>query len=171
MIRSLLKLAAIAIIAILTYNYFFGTNQEKENSRKVFGQMRGVVVSVADLVKSERAKFDAGKYDAALDKLGDAYRAVRQQAQHVDEKVLKRLDNLEQRKSALEQELDNIEQNDQQLNTPSPSNGKKTLKPDPKAEQAKTAKKADQERRKEALQKELEALLRDSDTLLQDAQH
>lgn len=169
MIRSLFKLALIAIAAILVYNYFFGTSEEKENSRKVFGQMRGVVVSVADLVKSERAKFDAGKYDAALEKLGGAYRAVREQAQHVDGNVLKRLDELERRKAALEQDLNTIEQGDQQAAV-QPTSGKKTLKPDPKAEQAKNAKAADQQRRKEALQKELESLLHDSETLLQDAQ-
>lgn len=170
MIRSLFKLAVVAIVAILVYNYFFGTSEEKENSRKVFGQMRGVVVSVADLVKSERAKFDAGKYDAALEKLGGAYRAVREQAQHVDGKVLKRLDELEKRKSALEQELDSIQAGDEQTAAPTPTTGKRAAKPDPKAEQAKAAKSADQQRRKEALQKELESLLRDSDSLLQDAQ-
>lgn len=170
MIRSLLKLAALAIVAILVYNYFFGTSEEKENSRKVFGQMREVVVSVTGLVKAEKAKFDAGKYDAALDKLGDAYRTIRQQAQHVDEKVIKRLDDLERRKAELEQELESIDQADHQTDAAPTKTGKKTLKPDPKAEQAKTAKAADQQRRKEMLQKELEALLRDSDTLLQDAQ-
>ncbi len=164
MVRSLLKLAAVLIAAMLVYNYFFGTSNEKENSRKVFGQMRGVVVSVGDLLKSERAKFDAGKYDAALEKLGGAYRAIRDQAQHVDAKVLKRLDDLENRKASLQQELDDINQED---NSPPSKPGKKTQRPDPKAAQEKAA---NQQRRKEALQKELEALLRDSDTLLQDAQ-
>ena len=68
----------------------------------------------------------------------------------------------------LEQELDSIEQGDQP--TGATGTGKKTLKPDPKAEQARAAKSADQQRRKESLQKELEALLRDSDQLLHDAQ-
>ncbi len=170
MVRKLLKLAAVLIVAILVYNYFFGTSAEKENSRKVFGQMRALVVSVADLVKSERAKFDAGKYDAALEKLGGAYRAIRDQAQHVDAKVLKRLDELENRKASLQKELDDISQEDRQQDTAPPKPGKKTLRPDPKAEQEKAAKAAEQQRRKEALQRELEALLRDSDALLQDAQ-
>lgn len=170
MARSLLKLAAVLIAAILVYNYFFGTSAEKENSRKVFSQMRDVVVSVGELVKSEKAKFDAGKYDAALEKLGGAYRAIRNQAQHVDAKVLKRLDELENRKASLQQELDNISQADQDQSAPSSKPGKKTLRPDPKAEQEKAVKTTDQQRRKEALQKELEALLRDSDALLQDAQ-
>lgn len=168
MIRSLIKLGLLAVACILVYNYFFGTNEEQENSKKIFGELRGVVVSVGDLVKSEKAKFDAGKYDAALAKLGDAYKVIRAQAQHVDEKVLIRLDNLESRKAGLEQQLSDIKQGEEQPAT-APA-GKKTLKRDPKAEQAKADKAADQQRKKDALQKELEDLIRDSDTLLQRAQ-
>jgi len=164
MIRSLLKLAALLIAGILVYNYFFGTNEEQENSRKVFGQIRGVVTSVGQLVRSEKDKFDAGKYDAALDKLGGVYKAVRTQAQHVDEKVIKRLDELENRKEDLEQELNAIEAGDQQA-AKEPTLKKK----DPKAEKDKATKAADQIRRKGELLQELDQLIRDSDTLLQDA--
>lgn len=168
MIRSLFKLALLVIACILVYNYFFGTNEEQEKSKKIFGELRGVVISVGDLIKSEKAKFDAGKYDAALAKLGDAYKLIRTQAQHVDAKVIKRLDELENRKAGLQQQLDDIKQEEDQ--SPAAPNGKKTLKPDPKAEQAKAAKTADQQQKKAALQKELEDLIRDSDSLLQQAQ-
>lgn len=168
MIRFLLKIGLILVAGILIYNFFFGTDVEKEQSRKVFGQMRGVVVSVGDLLKSEKAKFDAGKYDGALEKLGGAYRAVRERAQHLDQNVLRRLDELEQRKALLKQELDSIEANDQQAAAPQPT--KKGLKKDPKAEQQAAAKSADQQRRKEQLQRELEQLVRDSDQLLQEAE-
>lgn len=160
MIRSLIKIAALLIAGILIYNYFFGTNEEQENSRKVFGQIRGVVTSVGQLVRSEKDKFDAGKYDAALDKLGGVYRAIRTQAKHVDDKVIKRLDELENRKTDLEQELNEISAQDQQAASTPP--GKKK---DPKA----TEKLAEQARRKEALFRELEGLVRDSDALLQEA--
>jgi hypothetical protein len=160
MIRSLLKIAALLIAGILVYNYFFGTNEEQENSRKVFGQIRGVVSSVGKLVSSEKDKFDAGKYDAALDKLGGVYKAIRTQARHVDEKVIKRLDGLEDRKVELEQELSDIEAEDNKI-----SAAPKPQKKDPKAaEQA-----ADQLRRKAELFQELEKLVRDSESLLQDA--
>lgn len=162
MIRSLLKIAALLIAGILVYNYFFGTNEEQENSRKVFGQIRGVVVSVGQLVRAEKDKFDAGKYDAALDKLGGVYKAIRTQARHVDEKVIKRLDELETRKAELEQELNEIEAGDQLS-----SNAPKSKKKDLKAEQAKTE---EQNRRKASLFKELESLVRDSDALLQEAE-
>jgi predicted nucleic acid-binding Zn-ribbon protein len=163
MIKSLLKLAIVAVVALLAYNYFFGNREEKEDSRRVFGQMRAVIVSVSQVVKSERAKFDAGKYDDALNKLGGAYRTIRQQAQHVDEKLLKRLDELERRKNAMEQELDSIEQMEQ---LPVTSDKKKGAV----GSVEKTKKAAEQQRRKEVLQQNLDELLRDSDTLLQDAE-
>lgn len=161
MISSLLKIAALLIAGILIYNYFFGSNDEQENSRKVFGQIRGIVSSVGQLVRSEKDKFDAGKYDAALDKLGGVYKAIRTQARHLDEKVIKRLDGLEDRKAELEQELNEIEAGEQQAQA-APANKKK----DPKA----VAKAADQTRRKEELFRELQSLVRDSDALLQDAE-
>jgi chromosome segregation ATPase len=168
MFRSLFKLALLLIGGILVYNYFFGTSTEKENSRKIFGEMRDVVVSVGSLVKEEKAKFDAGKYDTALDKLGGAYRAIRERAEYVDQKVLKRLDDLEQRKAQLEQELNSIEQKDEQnANTPAP---KKGIKQDPKAAEQTAAKAADLQRRKEKLQKQLDSLLKDSERLLQEAE-
>jgi len=121
-------------------------------------------VSVGQLVKSEKTKFDAGKYDAALEKLGVAYQAIRKQAQYLDASMMQRLDELEKRKASLQSEIDDIEQADQELTaTPAPKKGVKT---DPKAEKAK----ADQQRRKEELQRELDQLFKDSETLLQQAQ-
>jgi type II secretory pathway component PulM len=168
MIGSLIRIGLLLVAAVLVYNYFWGTDSERDSSKKIFGQMRDVVVSVGSLVKAEKNKFDAGKYDNALEKLGGAYRAIRDRAQHVDEKLLKRLDELEQRKARLEEEIDGIEQADQAAAAPAPST-KKGLKKDPKAEAQQNAKAADQARRKEQLQRELEALIRDSDSLLQQA--
>jgi hypothetical protein len=168
MIRFILKIGMMLVAGILIYNLFFGTNEEKEQSRKVFGQLKEVVVSVSSLVKMEKQKYDAGKYDTALEKLGGAYQAVRKQAQFLDANLLQRLDDLEKRKKTLKAELDSIEQGERELAaTPAP---KKGIRADPKAEKAKTEKEADQLRRKEALQRELEQLFKDSELLLQQAQ-
>ncbi len=166
MIRSILKIGALLVAGILIYNYFFGTDAEKDTSRKIFGEMKDVVVSVGQLVKSEKEKFDAGKYDTALAKLGGAYKAVRERAQHLDAKFIQRLDELEQRKANLQTQLDSIEQGDQAIaDAPVPKKGLKA-----KAEQEKAAKSADQTRRKEVLQRELDQLLKDSEVLLKQAQ-
>ncbi len=166
MIRSLIKLALLLVAAILVYNYFFGNTEEKAQSKQFFGKVRELVVAGADVLKAEKQKFDAGKYDKLMEQLGGAYKAVRQQAQHLDEKVLKRLDDLEARKAQLEQELDTIQANEKAV-LPAP---KKGVKADPKATEQQAAKNADQQKRKEALQRELEQLFKDSESLLKDAQ-
>lgn len=166
MIRSLIKIAVVVVVAILVYNYFFGDRAEKEQSRKIFGEMRDVVVSVGQLVKTEKQKFDAGKYDGALDKLGDAYRAIRGQAENLDGKVMQRLDELERRKAQLQREVDAIEQIDTELQSAPQTPPKKGAKAAP----IDSAKTADQDRRKAELQRQIEALVRDTDDLLKEAQ-
>ncbi len=146
MIGFLFKIVVLIVIGVLSYNYFFGTGEEKAQSSKVFGQVKDVAVSVGDLAKSEKDKFDAGKYDAALDKLGKAYAVAREGAQDLDAGVLKRIGGLEKRKEALQKEIDSIE----------------------KAENAApTGKDAEAQRqRKEKLQREMEKLIADSNALL-----
>lgn len=167
MIRSLIKLALILVAAILVYNYFFGTNAEQQQSREIFGKMKDLVVAGANMLKTEKEKFDAGKYDRLMDQLGGAYKAVRDRAQYVDEKILTRLDELEQRKARLEKELQQIEATE---NTPAPAPApKKGIKSDPKQLEQTAAKAADLQRRKEKLQREMEKLYQDSEALLKQA--
>lgn len=170
MIRTLLKLGFLLVVAIVVYNYFFGTSQEKQQSRLIFKQVGAVVSSVGSLVRSEREKFDAGKYDTALDKLGDAYRSLRGQAEFVDQNVLKRIDDLEKRKIALQKELDAIQATDDQKNQSPPPPPKKGLKKDPKEAEQTAAKAADQQRKKEQLQRRLDELLKDSEHLIEEVQ-
>lgn len=150
MIGFIIKLAVIAVIGILGYNYFFGSAEEKAQSTKVFGQVKEVAVSVGELAKSEKVKYDAGKYDAALDKLAGAYKAAREGAQKVDSSLLKRIGELEKRKDVLRKEIDSIEKAEQTAS---------------KGENAE-AKSAAQAERKEKLQREMEKLLDDSNALL-----
>lgn len=143
MIGFLIKLAVVLVVGVLAYNYFFGSDAEKAQSARTFGQMKDVAVSVGQLAKSEKEKFDAGKYDTALDKLGAAYVKLREGAQKLDARLLKRIGELEERKGKLEEDLADLE------------------KSDAPAEQ--------RARRKAELDKELEALQRDSDALAKDA--
>jgi len=143
MIGFLIKLALVAVIGVLAYNYFFGTSEEKAQSAKAFGQMKDVAVSVGQLAKSEKEKFDAGKYDAALEKLGTAYMKLREGARKLDAGLLKRIDTLEKRKADLERELVALEEG--------------------------SASSEERNRRKAQLEKDLAALQRDSDLLAKDA--
>ena len=94
MIRFLIKIGLVLVIGILVYNRFFGDDQEKEQAKEVFKKTGDAVGSAWNLLKSEKQKFDAGKYDRVLDQLGGAYQTVRRSAKYLDENVLQRLDDL-----------------------------------------------------------------------------
>lgn len=162
MIKSLIKLGLLLLAGILVYNYFFGTNEEQAQSKEVFKKTGDAVGAAWNLLKTEKQKFDHGKYDKVLDQLGNAYREVRERAKYVDEKVLRRLDDLEKRKADLQEELDAIEQNEPAPAPPGKKGGK--------ADTTQASKAAEHSRRKLELQKALDALIRDTDALLKQAQ-
>lgn len=106
MIRSLLKLGFLAVVCIVIYNYFFGTASEKDQSRRIFKGVGNVFTEVRGLVRSEKDKFDAGKYDAALGKMQDVLQRLKTHASETQDSDLKRqVIALEQRKASLERQI------------------------------------------------------------------
>jgi hypothetical protein len=106
MIRSLLKLGLVAVVCIVIYNFFFGTTTEKDQSKRIFKGVGSVFTEVRSLVQSERGKFDAGKYDAALGKMQDILGNLRNHASdNKDVNLQRQIAQLEQRKAKLEQEV------------------------------------------------------------------
>ncbi|MEK7254324.1 MAG: hypothetical protein AAB316_06245 [Bacteroidota bacterium] len=104
MIGNLLKLLIIVVLGILIYNYFMGSDSEKEGAKKIFGEVKDVGVAVKDLLKSEKQKFDAGKYDKALDKIEDMLAKLKRTAKDGEEH-LDKIEELERKREALEREL------------------------------------------------------------------
>jgi len=158
MLKNLIQLALLLIAGILIYNYFLGDADEKAQSKAVFQQTGKTVRSAWELLKAEKQKFDAGKYDRLLDQLGSAYHEVRDRAKSLDENVLRRLDNLEQRKRELETELEGIEREDSLIQSGSGN---------PKADPTRIS---NQATRKEQLLKEFDSLLSDTEKLLKEAE-
>jgi hypothetical protein len=158
MLKNLIQLALLLIAGILIYNYFLGDADEKAQSKAVFQQTGKTVRSAWELLKEEKQKFDAGKYDRLLDQLGSAYHEVRDRAKSLDENVLRRLDNLEQRKRELETELEGIEREDSLIQS-----GSGNSKADP-------TRISNQATRKEQLLKEFDSLLTDTEKLLKEAE-
>ncbi len=107
MIRFLIKVAVVLIIGILVYNYFFGTSDEKETSKKVFGEVKELAVSIKDLVKSEKTKFDAGKYDKAIEKINSAVNSVKSQV-HNNKNLANEMKQLEQKRALVTQEVEDL---------------------------------------------------------------
>jgi cytochrome c556 len=112
MIRSLLKLGLLAVVCIVIYNYFFGNVEEKNQSKRIFKGVGNVFTEVRGLVRSERDKFDAGKYDTALSKMQDVLQKLKSHAtDSKDDNLQHQIAQLEQRKEQLEQKINATQTN------------------------------------------------------------
>lgn len=109
MIKNLVKLAVVLIIGILIYNYFLGTEEEKQTSKAIFHEVRDVAVGVKDLVKSEKQKFNEGKYDQAVEKIGVVLKKLKSTAKEIDDKYIDRIDELSKKRRELKEELSSYE--------------------------------------------------------------
>lgn len=129
MIRSILKLAVFLVVGVLVYNFFLGTPEEKEQSRAIFNKGKEVVVSVGDLVKSEKEKFDSGKYDEALDKVGNLFNGMREKADDLssNDQYKNELEELDAKRRELQEDLKDVE-TDQDNNFTSEKDEKKARK-------------------------------------------
>lgn len=87
MIKSLLKLAVVLVIGILVYNYFLGTEAEKEQAGEIFSEIGNVAEKGVGLLKGEYQKFRDGKYDKALDKVGDLLEKAKQKGGELVEDI------------------------------------------------------------------------------------
>ena len=108
MIKSLIKLVLLLAVGIIGYNYFLGTEAEKESSKKIINDVKDVGKSVGKLLKAEKEKFDQGKYDHALSKIGDAFNDLKSKAKNVKEngsEFLSKIKELEEKKKELEKSI------------------------------------------------------------------
>ena len=110
MIRSLIKIVLFVVVGILVYNFFFGTEEEKESSRQVFNSGKALVGNVVGLLRSEKDKFEAGKYDNALDKVENLFDDLKNKAQDIDEQYVDRLRDLDDKREALEDKLAELQE-------------------------------------------------------------
>jgi hypothetical protein len=150
MIKSVLKLLAILVIGILIYNYFLGSESEKAGAKKIFKEFKDVGVAVKDLLKSEKEKFDKGKYDKAVEKIGGVLDGLKSKAEDFDEKYLDRIDELELKRRELERDLSEYQEEPGKTDS-------KTKEFVPKGGKDSSA-----------IKKELEKLLQDTEKLIED---
>lgn len=110
---NLLKLAALLVIGILIYNYFFGTTEERAQSKEIFSEAKDLGKAAWGLLKSEKEKFEDGKYDEAVDKVGGLFKNLKSQAQKDnDTDALAELKELEAERIRLEKRLNALDEND-----------------------------------------------------------
>ena len=106
MIRTLLKLALLIVVALVGYNYFFGSIEEKEQSRAIVDKAKDLGSDAWKLLRSERTKMQEGKYDDALDRLETLYDNLKDEAAKLqDSEAIDRLTQLNERRRELEESL------------------------------------------------------------------
>ena len=99
MIRFIITTAFFLVIALLGYNYFFGTAEEKEQAQEIFSKGAEVVGAGTDLLKSEYQKYEDGKYDEALDNINNLLSKLKENGGE----LLGEIDSWEQRKGDWDQ--------------------------------------------------------------------
>jgi len=104
--RNLIKLVIFAIIGLVSYNYYYGNEDEKAQSEKVIDGVKDVFGSIKDLAVAEKEKFDAGKYDKALDKIGSVFQDFKDKSAELGDDLKDRLADLEDEKEELEERID-----------------------------------------------------------------
>lgn len=103
MIRKLISLVILAVIGLMGYNMFFGTDEDKARGQVVAKETKELVGSIFGLLKAEKENYDAGKFDNAMDKLNNAFRNVSQKAKEVGGNLPERVKDLEKKKDQLDQ--------------------------------------------------------------------
>lgn len=113
MIKSLIKFGLLLVVLVVGYNLFFGTEEEKAQSKEIINKGKSVLTEVFDfgksaiqLLKSEKGKFDEGKYDGDLDKLGDIFDNWKDKAEDLqDSELVDKIVDLERTRLSLEKEF------------------------------------------------------------------
>jgi tetratricopeptide (TPR) repeat protein len=106
MIRFIITTILFLVILLLSYNYFFGTAEEKEQAREIFSKGAEVVGAGADLLKSEYQKYQDGKYDEALDNIGHLLSNIKEQSGE----LFADIESWNQRKNEWEQKKNDFQQ-------------------------------------------------------------
>ncbi len=102
MIRKLISLVIFAVIGLMGYNMFFGTDEDKARGQAVAKETKELVGSIFGFLKAEKENYDAGKFDNAMDKMNKAFKNISQKAKEVGGDLPERMKDLEQKKDQLD---------------------------------------------------------------------
>lgn len=110
MLKGLFRLILFVVAVVLIYNYFFGDDREKQASEQIVQQVKDLGKSIGDVLISEKDKIQEGKYDEALDKVGDFIKNLRSNSDSMDVDDLRKLNELERKKLEMEKHIQEIDQ-------------------------------------------------------------
>ncbi len=110
MLKGLFQLFVIVLIGVLIYNYFLGSPEEKATSKEIFTKAGDLGKAAFNLLRSEKEKFEQGKYDEAVSQVGGLINSLRSQAQeNKDGAAIRSIDDLERRRKSIEAQVTELE--------------------------------------------------------------
>ncbi len=110
MIGKIIKLGILVVIGLVGYNYFLGTPEEKEKSKEIIGKVADIGKAGVGLIKEEVAKFKEGKYDRALDKIGDGLSKAKEELSDKGGKLMDGIEAWEGKKELWTKEKDRLKE-------------------------------------------------------------
>ena len=96
LIKKIVPLVLLLATFLVGYNYFFGTKEEQESSREIIEQVKKLSSSVVKLLGSEKEKYQAGKYDGALEKVKSTFAVLKEKATQLGAKGQQIVNSIEE---------------------------------------------------------------------------
>lgn len=113
--KRLIKLAVVILVCILVYNRYFGSEEEKASSKKVFNEVKDLGSAVKDFVTNEHDRFKEGKYDQVLNNIGQKLEIIGQSLETSAQKEeIRDLENERQQLLVEKTRIDKIEDSTEQ---------------------------------------------------------
>lgn len=101
--KFLIKIVLLVAILLVGYNYFLGNEAEKQNSKEIVQKIEELGVSIGALIKSEKQKYDNGKYDDALENVQKLIGSIKEKVKDLD--LSEKIDQIEKKKNELTERL------------------------------------------------------------------
>ncbi len=126
MIKSILKVGLLLVVGILGYNYFLGSPEEKAQSKEILNKAADVGKAGVGLLKEEIGKFKSGKYDDALDKVGNALNKTKEKVKE-GSKLLDQVQDWQTKKDEWTKKSDDLKDSMKSDDGPSQEETKKAI--------------------------------------------
>ncbi len=108
----LIRFLIIVIAGAVAYYYFWGNEPEKEKAQTIVDNTTELVSSLTTFLKSEKDKYDEGKYDKFFDKVGNILGSIKNEINYSDKRMVDHFDDIDSEVKELEKQMEKIKDKD-----------------------------------------------------------
>lgn len=115
--RFIFRLLILILLALIAWNYFMGTEDERADSEQVVESARQFGESIINLVVAEKDRFSEGKYEDIRSRLEISFNALSNRAGelNISEEELKGLESERLRIDSLMRNIEELKKSDQEI--------------------------------------------------------